>query len=87
MRGGSPGEECDDDGEAVGVILSNTTQPHNHHHPYTNMHAQFPHTTLSLGRNRRRQHLALWRGVLRRGSPGEECDAHSEAVGVILCTG
>ena len=35
-------------------------------------------------RNRRRQHLALCRGLWRGCSPGEERDADSEAVRVIL---
>jgi hypothetical protein len=45
------------------------------------MHVQF---LLSLRQNSRRQHLALsrWCG----GSPGEECDADSKAVRVMLST-
>ena len=44
-----------------------------HHHPYT-----------SMRQNSRRQHLALWRCLWCGGSPGEECDADSEVVRVIL---
>jgi hypothetical protein len=78
-RGGSPGEECDADSQAVRVILSTTTGIN-----HTRMHAQDLHTTLSLRQNSRRQHLALlrWCG----GSPGEECDADSQAVRIILFT-
>jgi hypothetical protein len=46
------------------------------------MHVQFLHTTLSKRRKSRRLHLALWRWC--SSSPGEECDADSEAVRVIL---
>jgi hypothetical protein len=55
---------------------------HHRHQPYRHAtHVQFLHT-LSARQNSRRQHLAPWRWC--GGSPGEECDADSEAVSVIL---
>ena len=76
--GDCPGEECDADSEALRVILSTITGIN-----HTSMHVQFLHT-LSVRQNSRRQHLALWRWC--GGSPGEECDADSQAVHVILST-